>query len=109
MTGLSNVLVVAGVFFFVAATVGLLRLPDVFSRSHAVAKAETLGLALVLIGLAARPGVTGDVVVRLVMLGAIALIGNPTAAHAITRAARRAGEQPWTLDDGHRDQQEGSS
>lgn len=89
----SNVLVVTGVALVALATLGLIRLPDVFTRAHAVAKAETLGLALVFIGVAFRPEATWDVVLRLVLLLGFAFIGNPTAVHAITRAARRAGLQ----------------
>ena len=41
----------AGMFFFFAGTVGLLRFPDVFSRLHALTKADNLGLGLVVLGL----------------------------------------------------------
>lgn len=43
-----------GVFFFLAGTVGVLRFPDVYSRLHAVTKADTLGLGMLAIGLALR-------------------------------------------------------
>lgn len=99
MTILSDVLVVAGTAFVAVAALGLLRLPDVFTRAHAVAKAETLGLALVLLGLAVRPGTGADVAVRLLALLAVAFVGNPTSVHAITRAARRDGVRPWRRGD----------
>lgn len=104
MTALSNVIVVVGVGFVAAATLGLVRLPDVFTRAHAVAKADTVGLALVLVGMMIRPGTTWDVTARLVALAVFAIIGNPTATHAITRAARRAGVRPWRPED-RRDRQ----
>lgn len=43
-----------GMFFFIAGTLGVLRFPDVYSRLHAVTKADTLGLGLLAIGLALR-------------------------------------------------------
>lgn len=43
-----------GVFFFLAGTFGVLRFPDVFSRLHAVTKADTLGLGLIVLGLSMR-------------------------------------------------------
>ena len=49
---LSMALLVAGAFFFFAGTVGLLRFPDVYSRLHALAKADNLGLGCVVLGLA---------------------------------------------------------
>ena len=43
--------VTAGVFFFLAGTVGLLRFPDPLTRLHALAKADSLGLGLIVLGL----------------------------------------------------------
>lgn len=47
----SYILCLAGLFFFLAGTVGLIRFPDMFSRLHALTKADNLGLGLVVIGL----------------------------------------------------------
>lgn len=54
LTWLSWPLLLAGAFFFLAGTVGLLRFPDVYSRLHAVTKADTLGLGLMVAGLLLR-------------------------------------------------------
>lgn len=51
LTGLSWLLLLLGLVFFIAGSVGLLRFPDQFSRLHAVTKADTLGLGLVVLGL----------------------------------------------------------
>ena len=48
---LSLVAIAAGVFFFLAGTVGLLRFPDTLTRLHALTKADNLGLGLVVLGL----------------------------------------------------------
>lgn len=50
----SWLLLVLGAFFFVAGTVGMLRFPDIYSRLHAVTKADTLGFGLVALGLSLR-------------------------------------------------------
>ena len=50
------VAVVAGAFFFLAGTVGLLRFPDSFTRLHALTKADNLGLGLVVLGLLPQVG-----------------------------------------------------
>ncbi|MEH6389106.1 cation:proton antiporter [Pseudomonas profundi] len=51
---LSGIALALGGFFFVAGTLGLLRFPDIYSRLHAVTKADTLGLGLVALGLGLR-------------------------------------------------------
>lgn len=51
LAGLSWFLLLLGLVFFIAGSIGLLRFPDQFSRLHAVTKADTLGLGLVVLGL----------------------------------------------------------
>jgi multicomponent Na+:H+ antiporter subunit G len=83
----------AGVFFHGVAAVGVARLPDFFTRLHAVSKAETLGVLLTLAALALVEGAT----LTTVKLGLVALflfLANPTATHAIARAAVRSGMRP---------------
>jgi len=89
------ILIVAGVFFLTVSALGLLRLPDFYARTHAVGKSETLGSILVLSGLAVYNGLELSTVKILFILFFV-LIANPTATHAITRAALRTGLQPWT-------------
>lgn len=96
MTAVAVTLIVAGVAFIAISGVGLLRLPDVYTRAHAVAKSETLGLLLVFLGTFFLPGVTVDVFIRIVLIAAFALLANPTAVHALATAARRSGVAPWT-------------
>jgi multicomponent Na+:H+ antiporter subunit G len=57
---LSTACILAGAFFFVAGTVGLIRLPDRLSRLHAITKADNVGLGLLVLGLLMQtPGVPG--------------------------------------------------
>lgn len=92
-------LVVAGLFFTAVAVVGLLRLPDLYARAHATSKTDTLGTVLTLTGVALtfQAGVPRA---KLLLLAVFLLITNPTATHAITRAANYQGITPWTADGG---------
>ena len=89
------ILIVAGVFFLTVSALGLLRFPDFYSRTHAVGKSETLGSILVLSGLAVYNGLELSTV-KILFILLFVLIANPTATHAIARAALRTGLQPWT-------------
>jgi multicomponent Na+:H+ antiporter subunit G len=89
------ILIAAGVFFLTVSVLGLLRFPDFYSRTHAVGKSETLGAILVLGGLAVYNGLQLSTV-KILFILLFALIANPTATHAVARAALRTGLQPWT-------------
>lgn len=95
MTILAVMLMTAGIAFLAVSAVGLLRLPDFYTRAHAVAKSETLGIMLVVAGMFAYQGLSGGGVQLLFVL-VFAMIANPTAIHALARAARRTGQEPWT-------------
>lgn len=102
MSIVSILLVTTGVMFLAVSALGLFRLPDLYTRAHAVAKSETLGLLLVLGGMLFHPAVTPEAAIRLVFIIAFAFIANPTAVHALIRAARRSGQRPWTAQDAQR-------
>jgi multicomponent Na+:H+ antiporter subunit G len=91
----STLLILAGLFFVIVSAVGLIKLPEVYTRSHAVAKSETLGLLLIFAGLFFRPELDVGAALRLALVLVFSLIANPTAVHALVRAARRAGVEPW--------------
>ena len=82
-----------GVFFLTVGSVGLLRLPDFFSRCHATGKADTVGILLVLAGLITYEGFTLNSAKMLIILTFVALT-NPTATHALARAAFLFGVKP---------------
>jgi multicomponent Na+:H+ antiporter subunit G len=92
------VLAVGGVFFAVVAVVGLVRLPDLYTRAHSTSKSETLGAVLILAAVAIAFG-SNLSTVKTVLLLVFMFLTNPTAAHAITRAAADQGIEPWTTDD----------
>lgn len=104
MEALAVLFISAGLFFFFAATVGLLRFPDFYSRMHAMGKADTMGLLLSLIGLALYQMVGGlswskaSVALKILFIAAFWFLGAPTATHALLRSAFDRGKMPWTKD-----------
>lgn len=74
--------------------VGVVRMPDLYTRMHAAGLSDSLGSALVLIGLALTSG-SGTTVARLLMIVAFLWITSPTACHALAKSARAAGIVPW--------------
>ena len=87
-------LILAGLFFLIVAAIGMLRLPDVFTRSHALSLTDSLGAFLVLAGLAIYQGFSLNLLKIFVVLGLIYLL-NPVISHATIRAALRSGLKPW--------------
>ena len=84
---LTIVAVSAGVFFFLAGTVGLLRFPDTLTRLHALTKADNLGLGLVVIGL--LPQVDSALAgLKLVLVWVLVLWASATVSQLIARVAR---------------------
>jgi multicomponent Na+:H+ antiporter subunit G len=85
--------VAAGVFFFLAGTVGLLRFPDSYTRLHALTKADNLGLGLVVLGL--LPQVDSVMAgVKLVVIWLLVLLSGATASQLVVRAIRRGEPKP---------------
>lgn len=85
-------------FFAIIAVIGLLRLPDVYTRVHAAGKTETLTALLALTAAGVAIGL--DIaLVKLVFLLLFLFMTSPTAAHAIARAAMDQGLAPWTPED----------
>ncbi len=72
----------AGAFFFLAGTVGLLRFPDTFSRLHALTKADNLGLGLIVIGLILQAGSLA-IALKLVLIWLLALLASTNACYLI--------------------------
>lgn len=92
---LAVVFIVAGFFFTVVAAIGVLRLPDFYTRLHASGKADTLGIALTLAGLGIYQGFS-LVSVKIIIISILIMLANPIGTHVLARAAYRSGVKPWT-------------
>jgi multicomponent Na+:H+ antiporter subunit G len=91
---LSNALFVIGATFALLAGVGVLRMPDVYTRMQATTKASTLGLGCLLAGVALR-NPEASFVVRAASIAAFTLLTTAVAAHVIARAAALSGCPLW--------------
>ena len=92
--GLQLVLITAGTVFFIVGSVGLLRFPDVYTRIHALTKADNLGLGLIVLGL--LPGVESVAAAfKLLLVWGLALVASACAGYLVARSARRRGVSPW--------------
>jgi len=90
----SLVLLLAGSFFFLAGTAGLLRFPDIISRLHALTKADNVGLGLISAGVALESGSLA-VAAKLLLIWCLVLLASASVAHLIARAALARGIRPW--------------
>lgn len=88
-------LLLLGGLFFLAGTVGLLRFPDVYTRLHALTKADNLGLGLVVAGLALQAE-SWAAVGKLMLIWLLVLVASAFACHLVARAALRRGIRPWS-------------
>jgi multicomponent Na+:H+ antiporter subunit G len=92
-------LLLAGSAFCMVGALGLLRMPDFYTRMHAASVLDTLGAGLLLAGMMLQAGATlGSV--KLVFLGTLLFFTSPTASHALARAARLRGVEPLLADEG---------
>lgn len=83
-----------GSAFALLAAVGVLRMPDVFTRMQASTKASTLGLACLLLGTAVQMGDLASVI-RVASIGAFVLLTTPVSGLVIARAAYFADVPLW--------------
>ncbi|PHR59165.1 MAG: cation:proton antiporter [Robiginitomaculum sp.] len=93
LMGLSAILISAGVFFVLAGAVGVLRLPDFYTRMHAAGMTDTLGAELVILGLMVQAGFS-QTSLKLFLVAFLLFITSPTASHALANAAHQAGLKP---------------
>ena len=91
-------LALLGAFFGAVAAIGIVRMPDIYTRAHAASKSDTLGAVLTIaaVAFALESGLS---TVKAVFLVVFMFLTNPTAAHAIARAAEDQGIEPWTTDE----------
>ena len=91
---LSLILTGIGTFFFAISTLGLLRFPDVFSRLHALTKADNVGLGFILVGVALKSQEAGEVA-KLALIWLLTVISSCSSCYLIAHTARRMGIIPW--------------
>ena len=91
---LTLLLLLAGAVFFLAGTVGLLRFPDVYTRLHALTKADNVGLGLVVAGLVLQAE-SWAAMGKLLFIWLLVLLASASVAHLVARTALRKGIRPW--------------
>ena len=99
MTILATVLLIAGLFFLAVSAIGLLRLPDVYSRMHASSMSESMGAILILLGIGVYEGFT-PATIKILVIVLFYAVASPTGAHALFRSALRSGIPMWSSDKG---------
>jgi len=91
---LSIIFISSGAFFMFVGSLGLIRLPDFYSRTHATGKVDTLAIILVILGLVIYEGFSVNSAKLIIIITFVALT-NPTATNALARAAYRFRLRPW--------------
>ena len=86
------ILILAGLCFFTAGSIGLLRLPDPHTRLHALTKADNLGLGLLASGVALLDGAVLTAI-KLLVIWLLVLAGSAASAHLISQHGLRRGKK----------------
>ena len=89
----------AGSVLALIGGLGLLRLPDVFARMHGAGMVDTLGLALIMLGLMFQAGFS-LITAQLIMIVVFVLYTSPPTTHAVARACLYAGVRPQAVEKG---------
>ena len=89
----SGFFIVCGVVALLIGTLGLLRLPDVYCRIHAVGMIDTAGASFIILGMIIHEGFT-LVSVKLVLIGVFLFFTSPIATHAVAQVAYKSGVVP---------------
>ncbi len=91
-------LFIAGSFFLIVGAIGIIRFPDFYTRMHPAGKCDTLGQALILLGLIIYEGAS-FISIKMLFIIIFIFVATPTATHAIAKAAYVAGVEPWKKGD----------
>lgn len=92
---LGFLIILFGLVIMLIGSVGIIRLPDFFARTHAASMVDTVGIGVVVVGVAIIQGFDFNSL-KVLLAGVFLMLTNPVAAHALSRAAFQAGERPWT-------------
>ena len=90
------ILCVVGLFFSLSGAVGILRMPDVYTRVQCSSKTITMGALPLLVALVVAEGPVSPYGSRALIVAALLLIVNPLASHALVRAAYKTGVPMWS-------------
>ena len=92
---LSGLCIAVGVVALLTGSLGLIRLPDLYSRTHAVGMMDTAGVGFIILGLIIHEGFT-LISVKLALVGIFMFFTSPIATHAVSQVAYRSGVKPVT-------------
>ncbi len=95
---LSWIFLLGGSFFAVVGGIGVLRMPDLFTRLHAAGITDTMGAGLILTGLMFQGGFT-TVTVKLILILGFLWISSPVSTYALARATLTRGQEPFWAED----------
>lgn len=104
---LGFLIILLGLGIMLIGSLGIIRLPDFFARTHAASMVDTVGIGVVVLGVAIIQGFNFDSL-KVLLAGVFLMLTNPVAAHALARAAYQAGERPWTRAKAQEPEKEGS-
>ena len=90
---LSGIFLAGGAFFCLVGGIGLIRMPDFYTRMHAASVTETLGAGLMLVGMMLHAGLT-LVTAKLIIVGLLIFLASPASSHALAKAALMSGLKP---------------
>ena len=96
---ISTALLIVGSIAVLVSGIGIVRMPDIFTRLHAVGITDTVGAAAILLGLSLQYG-WDPVLIKMLFLLLLLLVLNPSASHALGRAAVHGVRRPWLSDGG---------
>ena len=99
---LSGLCIAAGGVALLTGSIGLIRLPDLYSRTHAVGMMDTAGVGFIILGLIIHEGFT-LISVKLALVGIFLIFTSPIATHAVAQVAYRSGLKPVTEDQDDKD------
>ena len=108
LDALSWLCLLAGGGLGLVSGLGVLRLPDMYTRMHAAGIADTMAAALILLGLAFQGGMS-FVTVKLGLIFVFLMFTSPTATHALGQAALFSGLKPWRAGADGNETENGSS
>ena len=91
---LGFVFLIAGVPFFLSGTVGLLRFPDIYTRLHALTKADNVGLGMLVVGLVLQAE-DWHIIAKLLFIWFLVLVASSASCHLVARRALQKGISPW--------------